>query len=155
MVTEAASVGDLRPRLTGGVVGPDDSRWTAARGAYNLTVDQRPAAVACPADADDVATAVRFAAERGLQVSAQRTGHNAGALATAALDDTLLVSTAALDEVSVAADARRARVGGGVTWEIDPRAFYPADTYQRLRTLKARLDPHERVLANHPIPPAT
>jgi FAD/FMN-containing dehydrogenase len=36
----------------------------------------------------------------------------------------------------------------------DPARFYPPDTYARLRQVKARLDPGELFLANHPIPPA-
>jgi hypothetical protein len=36
----------------------------------------------------------------------------------------------------------------------DPASFYGADTYRRLRTVKAAVDPDELFLANHPIPPA-
>ena len=43
-------------------------------------VDQRPAAVAYPADADEVAEVVRSARAAGLRVAAQTTGHNAGPL---------------------------------------------------------------------------
>ena len=42
---------DLRPlraRLEGDVVGPGDADWDEARLAWNLAVDQRPAAVAVP-----------------------------------------------------------------------------------------------------------
>ena len=52
-------------------------------------VDQRPAAVALPADADDVAEVVRFAREHGKRVAPQRTGHNAAPLGS--LADTVLL----------------------------------------------------------------
>jgi FAD/FMN-containing dehydrogenase len=59
------------------IITPDDPGWDEARRAWNLAVDQRPAAVAMPETAQDVAAAVRFARERGLRVAGQGTGHNA------------------------------------------------------------------------------
>jgi FAD/FMN-containing dehydrogenase len=105
----------LRDQLTGRVVAVGDAGWDAARQAFNLALDQRPELVAFPADADDVARVVRFAAERGLRVAAQRTGHNARPLG--ALDGTVLVNPAALDAVELDAGARRARVGAGARWQ--------------------------------------
>ena len=84
-------VKDLDARLTGDVVAPDDDGWDAARQAWNLAINQEPAAVAVVADADDVATAVSFARERDLRVAAQGTGHGASALAP--LDRMLLIKT--------------------------------------------------------------
>ena len=49
---------------------PGDDGYDAARGAFNLAVDQRPAAVAYPADANEVAEVVRCARAAGLQVAA-------------------------------------------------------------------------------------
>jgi len=54
-----------------------DAGWDDARRAWNLAVDQHPAAVALPACAQDVAEVVRFAGRHGLRVAAQGTGHNA------------------------------------------------------------------------------
>ena len=42
----------LRSLLDGDVVGPGDADWDEARRAWNLTVDQWPAAVALPENAD-------------------------------------------------------------------------------------------------------
>lgn len=47
-----------RNRIDGLLVSPDDPNWDAARQAWNLTVDQRPAAVALPDTAQDVADIV-------------------------------------------------------------------------------------------------
>ena len=44
----------LRSRLYGDVFGPDDEGWDEARRAWNLAVDQRPAAVALPLTDSDV-----------------------------------------------------------------------------------------------------
>jgi FAD/FMN-containing dehydrogenase len=75
----------LRDLLDGDVVGPGESEWDDARRAWNLTVDQWPAAVALPETAEDVAAVVAFARAHGLRVAPQGTGH--GAAAMGALDD--------------------------------------------------------------------
>ena len=62
-------------------------RVRRARMPWNVAVDQRPAAVAVPRNAAEVAAVVRAAAEAGLRVAPQSTGHNAGPLAARGLDD--------------------------------------------------------------------
>jgi FAD/FMN-containing dehydrogenase len=79
----------LRESLDGEVVAAADAGWDEARQAWNLAVDQRPAAVVRPESAADVAAVLRFAAASGLRVAPQGTGHNAGPLAT--LERTLLL----------------------------------------------------------------
>lgn len=111
----------LAAELEGRVVAAGDGDWDLARQAFNLTLDQRPALVAFPADAADVARAVRFAAANGLRVAAQRTGHNAEPLGS--LDGTVLLNPRALDSVEIDAGARRARVAGGACWgDVVPAA---------------------------------
>ncbi|HMJ03023.1 MAG TPA: FAD-binding oxidoreductase, partial [Conexibacter sp.] len=111
----------LSADLQGRVVASGDDDWDLARQAFNLALDQRPSLVAFPADARDIAHAVRVAAQRGLRVAAQRTGHNAGPLG--ALDGTVLLNTSALDDVEIDAGARRARVGSGACWaDVVPAA---------------------------------
>ena len=86
---------------------PGDPGWDDARLAWNLTVDQRPAAVALPGSVEDVVSAVRYARAHGLRVAAQGTGHNAGPLGS--LADTILVKTAAMRQVSIDSAASRMR----------------------------------------------
>jgi FAD/FMN-containing dehydrogenase len=93
---------------------PGDASWDEARVAWNLTVDQRPAAVAVPRSAEEVASVVREASRSGLRVSAQGTGHSAGAYGS--LADTILIKTTNLRGVQVDAVARRARVMAGTLW---------------------------------------
>jgi FAD/FMN-containing dehydrogenase len=62
---------------TATILMPGDPGWDDARRAWNLAVDQHPAAIALPESAHDVAAAIGFARERGLRVAAQGTGHNA------------------------------------------------------------------------------
>jgi FAD/FMN-containing dehydrogenase len=91
--------------------------YDGARMPWNVAVDQRPAAVAEPRTADDVAAVVRAARASGLRVAAQGTGHNAGPLADQDLGDVVLVRTGALDDVTIDPARRVARVGAGVLWD--------------------------------------
>jgi hypothetical protein len=93
---------------------PTDARFDEARRAWNLAVDQRPAAVVFPESAQDVSTAVLFAAEYGLQIAAQGTGHSAGPLGS--LGDTILLKTERMRGVRIDAAERIARVEAGALW---------------------------------------
>ena len=104
----------LRDRFTGDLQTSADPAWDEARSAWNLAVDQHPAVVAIPEDADDVARAVRFARDRGIRVAVQGTGHNAAAHGD--LAGVLLIKTERLRDVRVEPATRTARVGAGVTW---------------------------------------
>ena len=99
------------PKIRGEVSAPADSGWDTARQAWNLAVDQRPALVAEPLDAADVAAVVDYARNNGLRVAAQGTGHNANAIRS--LDDTVLLSTRRMRGVEIDAEARIARVQAG------------------------------------------
>ncbi len=117
MTTTRVDVRPLRAQLEGDVFAPDDEGWDEARLAWNLAVDQQPAAVALPESAADVAAVVRFAREHGLRVAPQGTGHNAAALAAAgSLEDTILLKTVRMRGVTVDAGARTVRAEAGVLW---------------------------------------
>jgi FAD binding domain/Berberine and berberine like len=103
----------LRARIAGDVVVAGDDDWDTARRAWNLAVDQRPAAVALPESAADVAAIVGFARRHGLRVAPQGTGHNAAALA---IDDDILLKTERMRNVSIDPETRTARVDAGVLW---------------------------------------
>ena len=67
----------LRTELRGTLLLPGDAGYDAARMPWNLSIEQRPAAVAEPADVDDVRAIVRAAREAGLGVTTQPNGHGA------------------------------------------------------------------------------
>src|SRR5918999_1847117 len=92
----------------------EDEGFDAARQAWNLAVDQRPAAVAYANDAGEVAGAVRLAAQRGLRVAVQGTGHSAAPLGD--LEGTLLLKTMRMTGLEVDPAARRARAEAGGLW---------------------------------------
>jgi hypothetical protein len=105
----------LRALIGGEVHLPGDPSYDAGRLAFNVTVDQRPAAIVEPRSAEEVATVMRFAATERLRVAPQCTGHNAAPLDS--LEDSILLKTNAMDRVCIDAPARRARVGAGARWE--------------------------------------
>ena len=116
MLITDTPVHDLAPladRLKGDVTAPGDERWDEARQAWNLAVDQRPVAVVEPVNAADIAETVRFAAENGLHVAPQGTGHNATPLD---LRDAILVRTHRMRGVEIDAERRIARAEAGALW---------------------------------------
>ena len=103
------------------LIHPGDPGWDPARTAWNLAVEQRPAAVATPSSAAEVAAAVRAAADRGLRVVVQNTGHAAGRVPVD--EGTLLLRTGGLGGVAIDPDRRRGRLGAGVRWgDVVPAA---------------------------------
>jgi FAD/FMN-containing dehydrogenase len=106
---------ELNSRLAGAVFTPADDGWDAARMAWNVAVDQRPAAVVYPADEEDVAAVIGFARNNGLRIAPQGTGHNARPLGS--LERTILLRTSAMRGVEIHADRGIARVRAGDLWQ--------------------------------------
>jgi FAD/FMN-containing dehydrogenase len=92
---------------------PGTRGYESATEPHNAITAQHPAAVARPESADEVAAAIRTAAQHGRTVVPQATGHGAGA---AIGDDVLLLDTRGLDALSIDPVARIARAGAGRTW---------------------------------------
>ena len=99
-------------KIDGRVAAPTDADWDQARLAWNLAVDQRPQAVVFVESAGDVAETVRFAADNGLRVAGQGSGHGAAPLPP--LDGTILLKTERMRGVSIDPEERTARVEAGV-----------------------------------------
>ena len=102
----APSGAELLRGLSGGAVHlPGDPLYDEARMPWNLQVDEHPAAVAYPADPQEVARIVKAAAaSAGLRVAPQGTGHGAPPLA-GRLGDAVLLRTSAMTGLRV--DATR------------------------------------------------
>jgi FAD/FMN-containing dehydrogenase len=112
----AATAAELRALCGGAVSLPGDPGYDAARQPWNVAVDQRPAAVAYPANAEEAAAVVRTARAAGLRIAPQSTGHNPGPLAQGGLADVVLVRTSAMTSVEIDPERRIATVGAGVLW---------------------------------------
>lgn len=106
------SAAQLRARLSGQVFTRDDPDYEHLRLAWNRIYEHQPAMIVVPGSASDVAIAVKHAAEAGLKVAIQATGH--GVVRTA--DGAMLILTHDLDEVIVDSTAWTARIGAGAKW---------------------------------------
>ncbi len=100
---------------------PGDPGYDRARAAWNLAVDQHPAAVVLPTSAAEVVGAVRTAAAQGLRVVPQGTGHGAAPL-VGRVDDALLLRLSRLTGVTIDPERRIARVLGATPWHQVVRA---------------------------------
>jgi hypothetical protein len=102
----------LQAHIQGKVITPDDPQYGDARKAWNLRVDQRPAAIVVAENAADVVAAVGFAGREDLGVAVQSTGH--GIVRPA--DGSLLIITSAMKDIRVDATSQTAWVEAGVKW---------------------------------------
>ncbi|MGH2538621.1 MAG: FAD-binding oxidoreductase [Candidatus Promineifilaceae bacterium] len=90
---------------------PGDAGYEAARTVWNAIVDRRPALVARPTTAVEVAGAIRAGRERGLEIGVKCGGHNVTGLAVP--EGGLMIDLSRLSSVRVDPGRRRAWVGGG------------------------------------------
>ncbi|WP_221629250.1 FAD-binding oxidoreductase [Humibacillus xanthopallidus] len=102
-------------RDVSGLLLPGDAGYDEASTPWNLAFPLHPTAVAVPHSIDEVITAVTAAAELGLRVAPQSTGHLSSTLAGRE-DDTLLLRLHELTGVTVDPVARTARMLGGTLW---------------------------------------
>lgn len=113
----------LRADTRGTVTGPTDPGYDDARAVRNGMIDKRPEVVVRPANAGDVMTAVRFAADHGLSVAVRGGAHSVPGFGTA--DAAVVVDLSAMRDVRVDPVTRTARVAGGATWGDLNAATYP------------------------------
>ncbi|WP_369216889.1 FAD-binding oxidoreductase [Streptomyces flavofungini] len=91
---------------------PGDAGYDEEIAGFQTGFTARPALVVGAESADDVAAAVSYAAERGLPVAVQATGHGLPGSSAGGV----LISTRRMDGVRVDAAARTATVGAGARW---------------------------------------
>jgi FAD/FMN-containing dehydrogenase len=105
----------LRGLCGGSVHLPGDATYDMARSPWNVQAADHPAAVAYPAFPEEAAEVLRAAADAGLRVAVQGTGHGAPPL-QGRLGDAVLLRTSAMNELVVDPGRGTARVGAGVLW---------------------------------------
>jgi FAD/FMN-containing dehydrogenase len=109
--TLSGGIDALRAGMNGPVIAPGDPAYDEVRKVWNADIDRRPAAVARCTSADDVAVAVRFAREEGLEISVRGGAHSMPGHAVC--DDGLMIDLSRLNRVTVDPETKRARVQGG------------------------------------------
>jgi FAD/FMN-containing dehydrogenase len=100
--------------LSGDVLQAGDDGYEPARRVHNGLIDKRPALIVRCRGTGDVAAAVRFAREAGLEISVRGGGHSiAGRCVT---DGGLMIDLAELKGMYVDPSTRTIRAQGGVIW---------------------------------------
>lgn len=99
------------PGFQGTLTFPDDAGYDAQRAVWNLMHDRRPALLARPTSAGDVAAAIAHARTHGLRIAIRGGGHSLPGHST--VDAGMVIDLRALSAVSVDPVALTVRVGGG------------------------------------------
>ncbi len=93
------------------ITSAERATYDTVRALWNTEIDRRPAVIARCVNRSDVAAAVNFARDHGLEIAVRCGSHNAAG--TAACDDGLMIDLSLMRSVTVDPAARRVRVAGG------------------------------------------
>ncbi len=104
----------LRERVRGTVVTPEDEGYDEVRKVNNAMIDKRPAAVVHCANAGDVMAAVGFARENELDLAVRGGGHSVPGFGTC--DGGVVADLSRVRGDRVDPVRRTARAEGGATW---------------------------------------
>jgi FAD/FMN-containing dehydrogenase len=110
----AKTPSELRDQIHGAVITPEDESYDEARRVHNGMIDRRPAVIVRVANAGDVMTAVRYAADNNLKLAIRGGGHSGPGFGT--VDDGVVIDFSGMRGVRVDPNARTARAEPGVTW---------------------------------------
>jgi FAD/FMN-containing dehydrogenase len=102
---------DQLRRSCADVFTPADDGYDEGRRLWNSIHDRRPALIARPSSAEEIATAVRFAREHDLEITVRSGGH--AALGFGGADGGLLIDLFGMRGVTVDPRTRSARANGG------------------------------------------
>ena len=98
----------------GQLITADHADYDDARAVWNGAIDRHPRLIARCSGTADVAAAVRFARDHGLEVAVRGGGHNVAG--TAVCDDGIVIDLSEMRAVWVEPASRTAWVQGGALW---------------------------------------
>ncbi|MFJ9517566.1 FAD-binding oxidoreductase [Kitasatospora sp. NPDC101801] len=113
---------DLRSGFAGELLTPGDGEYDSARVVFNAMIDRHPQLIAQCANPADVAAAIAFGREQGLEIAVRSGGH---AVSGVSVNDGLVVDLRRMNSVVVDPEAGVARVAGGATMSDLDRATQP------------------------------
>ncbi|HEX7090006.1 MAG TPA: FAD-binding oxidoreductase [Longimicrobiales bacterium] len=103
----------LRAGIAGRVIAPGDAEYDAARSLYYTGYDRRPAAIARPVGASDVARVIAAARETGLPLAVRSGGHSIAGHSV--VDGGIVLDLSTLDRLEIDPAGRTAWAGAGLT----------------------------------------
>ncbi len=112
-MTQTMELDLLRDKVTGRVIDEAAADYDAARSVWHGAIDHRPAVIVRCTGPADVAAAIAFGREHGLEISVRGGGHHPWGVAIA--EGGLVIDLSELRAVSVDPQTRRAWCGGGAT----------------------------------------
>jgi FAD/FMN-containing dehydrogenase len=115
-VTNLSEMPELRDRISGAVIGPDDSEYDEARAVYNAMIDRRPALIARCRSVADVQAALEAGRKAGVPIAVRGGGHNGPGFGT--VDGGVVIDLSPMQLVQVDAEQKTVRVQGGATWSL-------------------------------------
>ena len=107
------AIESLGKRVKGQIVRPSDTNYDEVRQIWNAMIERRPALIVRCAEAGDIAHAIAFARENGLEISVRGGGHNIAG--NALCDNGVMIDLSTMRNVRVDAGKKRAYVGPGAT----------------------------------------
>lgn len=113
-VLDAERIETFSATCSGSLLQPADDGYEDARRIHNGLIDKRPALIVRCRGAADVADAIRFAREAGLEISVRGGGHNVAGRAVT--DGGLVIDLTEMKGIYVDPAARTVRAQGGSTW---------------------------------------
>ncbi|WP_255949563.1 FAD-binding oxidoreductase [Streptomyces odontomachi] len=124
-IDDTAALTVLRDGFEGTLLTPYDPPYDEARTIFNAMIDRRPAVIAQCETPRDVAAAIRYGREHGLDIAVRGGGHSVAGQAV--VDEGLVIDLRRMNRVVVDPEARVATVGGGATMSDLDRACQPHD----------------------------
>jgi FAD/FMN-containing dehydrogenase len=113
-----------KPEGFGGtVLRPGDPSYDETRSLFNSMIDKRPALIARCESPADVAAAIRFGTEHGLEIAVRSGGHSVAGSSTT--EGGIVLDMRPMNNVEVDPTAMTARVAGGASWGHLDRACQP------------------------------
>jgi len=109
-----AAIKQLKTKLRGSIIEPQDPGYDAARTVYNAMIHKKPRLIVRCVDVSDVIHSVNFARDNQMLLAIRSGGHNAGGLGIC--DDGLVVDLAPIKYTRIDPAARTVTVGVGCTW---------------------------------------
>ena len=109
-----SALAKLRSNFAGIVLQPSDPDYDDVRALHNGLIDKHPAVIARVRNEADIAAAIAFAREHGLEIAVRGGGHNVSGRAS--VEGGMMIDLSLMKTVTVDAASKRAVAQGGVTW---------------------------------------